>query len=92
MPKIARRGVPHGSGLGKPRWIVERTFARFHRFKRFRTRYEIRADRHLGLDASSPAFPRAPALWTSWSAAPATHVRCRSIWVFAESFLFRSSE
>ncbi|GHH56311.1 transposase InsO family protein [Streptomyces candidus] len=26
-PKIARRGTPHGSGLGKTRWVVERTFA-----------------------------------------------------------------
>lgn len=25
--QIARRGEPHGSGLGKTRWIVERTFA-----------------------------------------------------------------
>lgn len=24
-PKIARRGTPHGSGLGKTRWVVERT-------------------------------------------------------------------
>lgn len=24
-PKIARRGAPHGSGLGKTRWVVERT-------------------------------------------------------------------
>lgn len=26
-PMIARRGVAHGSGLGKVRWVVERTFA-----------------------------------------------------------------
>ncbi|MFE5993085.1 IS5 family transposase [Streptomyces sp. NPDC056453] len=48
-PKIARRGVPHGSGLGKTRWVVERTFAWLHQFKRLRIRYEIRADLHLGL-------------------------------------------
>lgn len=48
-PKIARRGTPHGSGLGKTRWVVERTFAWLHQFKRLRTRYEIRADLHLGL-------------------------------------------
>ncbi|KUH35638.1 transposase [Streptomyces kanasensis] len=48
-PKIARRGVPHGSGLGKTRWVIERTFAWLHQFKRLRTRYEIRADLHLGL-------------------------------------------
>ncbi|MFD3808643.1 transposase, partial [Streptomyces sp. NPDC058619] len=48
-PKIARRGTPHGSGLGKTRWVVERTFAWLHQFKRLRIRYEIRADLHLGL-------------------------------------------
>ena len=48
-PKTARKGTAHGSGLGKTRWVVERTFARLHQFKRLRTRYEIRADLHLGL-------------------------------------------
>lgn len=48
-PKIARRGVAHGSGLGKKRWVVERGFAWLHRFKRLRTRYEVRDDLHLGL-------------------------------------------
>ncbi|MFD3328560.1 IS5 family transposase [Streptomyces sp. NPDC058701] len=48
-PKIARRGTAHGSGLGKTQWVVERTFAWLHQFKRLRTRYEIRADLHLGL-------------------------------------------
>ncbi|MEU5060188.1 MULTISPECIES: IS5 family transposase [unclassified Streptomyces] len=49
-PKIARRGVPHGSGLGKTtRWVVERTFAWLHQFKQLRIRYEMRADLHLGL-------------------------------------------
>ncbi|GFN10006.1 hypothetical protein Smic_85620 [Streptomyces microflavus] len=47
-PKIARRGAPHGSGLGKTRWVVERTFAWLHQFKRLRIRYEIRADLYLG--------------------------------------------
>ncbi|MFE3527146.1 IS5 family transposase [Streptomyces sp. NPDC059161] len=48
-PMIARRGVAHGSGLGKVRWVVERTFAWLHQFKRLRTRYERRADLHQGL-------------------------------------------
>ncbi|MET9443099.1 IS5 family transposase [Streptomyces sp. NPDC006610] len=49
-PKIsARKGTAHGSGLGRTRWVVERTFAWLHQFKRLRTRYEIRADLHLGL-------------------------------------------
>jgi len=48
-PRIARRGTPHGSGLGKTRWVVERGFAWLHGFKRLRTRWERRADLHLGL-------------------------------------------
>ena len=48
-PRIARRGITHGSGLGTTRWVVERAFAWLHAFKRLRTRYERRADLHLGL-------------------------------------------
>jgi IS5 family transposase len=48
-PRIARRGIPHGSGLGKTCWVAERTFAWLHQFKRLRIRYEIRADLHLAL-------------------------------------------
>jgi transposase len=32
-PVIARRGIPHGSGLGVHRWVVERTLARLHGFR-----------------------------------------------------------
>ncbi|BCK73712.1 hypothetical protein Srufu_076650 [Streptomyces libani subsp. rufus] len=49
VPKIAQRGAPHGSGLGKIRWVAEATFAWLHQFKRLRIRYEIRADLHHGL-------------------------------------------
>jgi transposase len=38
--QIARRGKPHGSGLGKTRWVVERTFAWLHNFRRLRVRFE----------------------------------------------------
>lgn len=48
-PLIARRGVAHGSGLGRTRWVVERTFAWLHQFKRLRIRYERRADLHQSL-------------------------------------------
>jgi transposase len=48
-PVIARRGVAHGSGVGKVRWVLERAFAWLHQFKRLRTRYECRADLHQGL-------------------------------------------
>src|SRR5215211_2502268 len=33
-PEIARRQTDHGSGLGQARWVVERTFAWLHHFKR----------------------------------------------------------
>ncbi|MFD3537019.1 IS5 family transposase [Streptomyces sp. NPDC058661] len=51
-PMIARRGVPHGSGLGVYRWVVERTIAWLHGFRRLRVRWERRDDIHeafLGL-------------------------------------------
>jgi len=48
-PLLARRGVAHGSGLGKVRWVVERAFVWLHQFKRLHTRYERRADLHQGL-------------------------------------------
>jgi transposase len=44
---IARRETEHGSGLGRQRWVVERTFAWLHNFRRLRTRYERRAELHL---------------------------------------------
>jgi transposase len=49
IARIARRDTEHGSGLGKIRWVVERAFAWLHAYKRLRTRYERRADIHLGL-------------------------------------------
>jgi transposase len=48
-PRIVHRGVAHGSGLGRQRWIVVRSFPWLHGFKRLRTRYEHRGDIHLGL-------------------------------------------
>ncbi|WUG06528.1 IS5 family transposase [Streptomyces sp. NBC_00466] len=51
-PVIARRGVLHSSGLGAHRWVVERTIAWFHGFRRLRIRWERRDDIHeafLGL-------------------------------------------
>lgn len=49
VPRIARKNSAHGSGLGAVCWVVERTFAWLHQFKRLRVRYERRADIHLGL-------------------------------------------
>ena len=45
-PVIARRKTEHGSGLGTTRWVVERTFAWLHQFKRLLVRYERRAEMH----------------------------------------------
>lgn len=45
-PVIARPGRPHGSGLGKLRWPVERTLSWLHQFKRLRVRFDRRADIH----------------------------------------------
>ena len=39
-PVIARRQTAHGSGLGRWRWVVERTFAWLHNFRRLRIRWE----------------------------------------------------
>jgi transposase len=45
-PLLARRRTEHGSGLGVFRWVVERTIAWLHQFRRLRVRYERRADIH----------------------------------------------
>jgi transposase len=63
-PRIARRGTAHGSHLGRHRWVIERSFAWLHAFKRLRTRYEHRADIHSAC-SSSPAPSSAIATWRS---------------------------
>jgi transposase len=39
-PHIAKRKTPHGSGLGKVRWVVERTIAWLKGLRRLRIRYD----------------------------------------------------
>jgi transposase len=39
-PHIARRNTEHGSGLGKTRWVVERTISWLKGLRRLRTRYD----------------------------------------------------
>jgi transposase len=39
-PHIAKRGEPHGSGLGKVRWVVERTISWIKGLRRMRVRYD----------------------------------------------------
>ena len=46
QPILANRHTPHGSGLGVFRWVVERTLAWLHQFRRLRIRYERRPDIH----------------------------------------------
>lgn len=48
-PVLARRNTEHGSGLGVFRWVVERTIAWLHQFRRLRVRYERRGDIHTAL-------------------------------------------
>jgi transposase len=46
VPVVAKPRSPHGSGLGTFRWVVERTLAWLHRFRRLNLRYERRDDVH----------------------------------------------
>jgi len=43
----AKPGSPHGSGLGVFRWVVERTLAWLHHFRRFNTRNHLARIRRL---------------------------------------------
>jgi transposase len=61
--EIARRRTGHGSGLGRARWIVERTFAWLHHFKRLRVRYDRRHEIHeafLAIGCCLICFRRLP--------------------------------
>ena len=46
--EIARRNSEHGSGLGRYRWVVERTFAWLHNRCRLLIRTDRRDDIHEG--------------------------------------------
>jgi transposase len=39
-PILATRRTAHGSGLGKTRWVIERSIAWLHQFRRLKLRYE----------------------------------------------------
>ena len=45
-PIIARRQTAHGSGLGRQRWVVERTFAWLDNRRRLHIRTDRRDDIH----------------------------------------------
>jgi transposase len=61
--KIAWPKSPHGSRLGRERWVVERTIAWLHQYRRLRVRYETprRHPRSLR-DRLQPDLPQAPRL------------------------------
>jgi len=46
LPLLAMRNTEHGSGLGRWRGVVERTFVWLNQVRRLRVRYEKRADVH----------------------------------------------
>jgi len=46
QPVLARRRTANGSGLGKTRWVVERSHSWLHQNRRLRVRFERRADIH----------------------------------------------
>jgi transposase len=48
VPMIAPRGSPHGSGLGRTRYVVERTHSWFSRFRRLVQGYERRPEHAQG--------------------------------------------
>ena len=45
-PVFAQRGQAHGSGLGRYRYVVERTIAAVHQNRRLKVRYEKRPELH----------------------------------------------
>jgi transposase len=46
QPQLGRRRTAHGSGLGTQRWVIERTVAWLHQFRRLRIRFERYANIH----------------------------------------------
>ncbi|WP_082792837.1 transposase [Collimonas pratensis] len=46
IPELAKRRTAHGSGLGKTRWVVERSIFWLHSFRRLKIRYEKLAVPH----------------------------------------------
>lgn len=46
---LGKRRTPHGSGLGRTRWVVERTLAWLHQFRKLRSRDEKHPSTHEAL-------------------------------------------
>jgi transposase len=63
LPLLARHLTKNGSGLGRRRWVVERTFAWLNQFRRLRVRYDKRPDIH-------EAFLSLGCAWICWQVLP----------------------
>jgi transposase len=48
-PVLAKRYTAHGSGLGRTRWVVERSLSWLHQFRKLRMREETLASTHEAL-------------------------------------------
>lgn len=46
---LGQRRTPHGSGLGRTRWVVERTLSWLHQFRKLRLRDERHPSAHEAL-------------------------------------------
>jgi len=55
-PFIPEQRAPHGSGLGKVRWVVERTISWFHGFRKLRLRTDWQSEGHEALMALACAL------------------------------------
>ena len=69
VPLLARRRTAHGSGLGRWRWVVERTFAWLNQFRRRRVRHDKRADTHAAFCRSGCALICWQSLRKTWRTA-----------------------
>src|SRR5436190_9172097 len=69
VPCVAMRRTAHGSGLGRWRWVVERTFAWLNQFRRLRVRYDKRADIHEAFLSLGCALICWQSLRKTWRAA-----------------------
>jgi len=56
IPRFARRGTEHGSGLGIYRWVVERTASWLHSFRRLRLRTDRNGKVHKAFLALASAL------------------------------------
>ena len=97
VPLLAMRRREHGSGLGRWRWVVERTFAWLSQFRRLRVRYDKRADIHEAFLSLGCALICWQSLRKTWRTAEAdAFVRrrprpcLRSSWRIAPMRLFGS--